>query len=138
MCQTCPECQRDIVKRPTKVPMIPLPVISEPFQQIAMDIVGPLPRTQSSNKYMLVVFDYGTRYPEAVPLCCIDAATIAEELLRMFACVGIPKEIFTDQGSNFTLQLLKELYCLLKVKGICTSPYHPETDSILILYSCGY
>ena len=72
-----------------------------------MDIVGLLQRTQSGNKYILDVCDYGTKHPEAVPLHCIDPATIAEELLRMFARVGIPKKILTDQGSNFTSQLLK-------------------------------
>ena len=47
---------------------MPLPVIDEPFECIAMDIVGPLPRSNSGNKYVLVVCDYATRYPEAVPL----------------------------------------------------------------------
>ena len=65
-----------------------------------------------------MISDYGTRYPEAVPLCYIDAAIVAEQLLRMFVRVGIPKEILTDQGSIFTSQLLKELYNLLKAKEI--------------------
>ena len=51
-----------------------------------------------------------TRYPEAIPLCTIDAATIAEELVKVFARVGVPKEVLTDQGSNFVSQLLAEVY----------------------------
>lgn len=42
----------------------------------------------------------------------IDAASVAEELLKMFSRVGIPEEILTDQGTNFTSQLLAELYNL--------------------------
>ena len=38
---------------------------------------------------------------------------MAEELVSLFARVGIPKEILTDQGTNFTMQLLQELYCML-------------------------
>ena len=34
-----------------------------PFERIAMDIVGPLPKTQRNNRYMLVVIDYYTRWP---------------------------------------------------------------------------
>ena len=49
----------------------------------------------------------------------------------MFARVGIPKEILTDQGSNFTSQLLAELYRLLHVKALRTSPYHPQTDGLV-------
>ena len=37
----------------------------------------------------------------------------------------------TDQGSNFVSQLLAELYRLLQVKPIWTSPYHPQTDGLV-------
>ena len=53
---------------------------------------------------------------------------MAEELVNLFARVGIPQEILTDQGANFMSSLLVELYRLLKVKPIRTSPYHPQTD----------
>ena len=42
--------------------------ISEPFKQVAMDLVGPLPRSKSGNKYILVLCDYATGYPEAISL----------------------------------------------------------------------
>ena len=80
---------------------------------------------------MLVICDYGTRFPEAVPLRAIDADTVAEELVKMFARVGIPKELLTDQGSNFQSQLLQELYRLLHIEALRTSPYHPQTDGLL-------
>ena len=75
-----------------KAPMISLPVMSEPFERIAMDIVGPLPRSRSGCRYVLVLCDYATRYPEAIALKSIDAQTIAEELIKEFAQVGIPKQ----------------------------------------------
>ena len=46
--------------------------------------------------------DYATRYPEAVPLKSIDAESVTEELIKVFARVGVPREIVTDQGANFT------------------------------------
>ena len=55
-----------------------------------MDIVGPLPRSHSGNRYVLVIFDYVTRYPDAVTLWYIDAENAAEELIKLFAWVGIP------------------------------------------------
>ena len=61
--------------------MVPMPLIERPFQRIAMDIVGPLPRSKAGNKYNLTVCDYATRYPEAVPLPSIDAERIGEALL---------------------------------------------------------
>ena len=104
---------------------------AEPFQRIAMDLVGPLPRSRSGNKYILVICDYATRYPEAIPLRSIDAEHIAEELIKVFSRVGVPREILTDQGSNFTSQLLAEVYRLLHIQPIKTSPYHPQTDGLV-------
>ena len=49
----------------------------------------------------------------------------------MFARVGIPREILTDQGSNFTSRLLGELYAMLKVHPIRTTPYHLQTDGLV-------
>ena len=79
-----------------------------------------------------MVCDYATKYPEAVPLKTIDAECIAEELVKIFEQMGIPKEILTDQGSNFTSQLLAEVYCLLHIMPF--EPvliYHPQTDGLV-------
>ena len=43
-----------------------------------MDVVGPLPRSRFVNKYIIVVCDYATRYPEAIPMKSIDAENVAE------------------------------------------------------------
>ena len=112
-------------------PLISLPIVEEPFQRFAMDIVGPLPRSRSGIRYILVICDYATRYLEAVPLKSIDAEHIAEELVKLFARVGVAQEILTDQGSNFTSQLLVEIYRMLHIHPIRTSPYHPQTDGLV-------
>ena len=78
-----------------------------------------------------MVCDYATRFQEAIALKSITAETITEELIKLFAQVGIPEEILTDQGTNFTAELLKELYRLLHVKAIRTSPYYPQTDGLV-------
>ena len=78
-CRGCTNCQQTSPNKRNRASLIPLPFISEPFQRIAMDIVGPLPRSQSGHRYILVVCDYATRYPEAIALKSIDAERIAEE-----------------------------------------------------------
>ena len=60
-CRTCESCQKTSGRKEVRVPLIPLPIISQPFQRIAMDIVGPLPRSRRGNRYVLVVCDYATR-----------------------------------------------------------------------------
>ena len=130
-CRVCKIFQKTSPAKPCRAPLIPLPILDEPFQKVAMDIVGPLPRSGSGNKYVLVICDYATRYPEAVPMKAIDAKSVAEELVKIFTRVGLPEEILTDQGSNFTGQLLAEMYRLLHVHSTRTSPYHPQTDRVV-------
>lgn len=96
-----------------------------------MDFVGPLPRTKRGNRYILVICDYATRYPEAIPLPTTEAARVAKELVGLFAHFGIPQEILTDQGANFMSGLLEEVYLALHIRRIRTSPYHPQTDGLV-------
>ena len=130
-CRTCEVCQKAQGKRyGARAEMIPLPLIEKPFQRIAMDIVGPLPRSNNGNRYILTICDYATRYPEAIPIPNTEAITIAKELVSVFARVGIPDEILTDQGSNFMSSLLQEMYLMLNITRLRTSPCHPQTDGL--------
>ena len=127
-CRSCPECQLTNPRGRNRVPLVPLPVVEEPFTHIAMDVVGSLPKTGQGHCYILVVCDYATRYPEAIPLRRFTAPAVAEQLIELFARHGVPKKILTDQGTNFTASLLQELY---KIKPIRTTPYHPQTDGLV-------
>jgi hypothetical protein len=76
-CRTCPECQRTNGQKKPRAPLISLPIMGEPFQRIAMDIVGPLPKSRGRNRYILVLCDYATRYPEAIPMHSVDAEAVS-------------------------------------------------------------
>ncbi|XP_058888002.1 uncharacterized protein LOC131738165 isoform X1 [Acipenser ruthenus] len=128
---TCPDCQRVAPGRVRPAPLVPLPIISTPFERIAMDIVGPLLPSDSGYTHILVVVDYATRYPEAVPLRSTSAAAIATELAQIMARVGIPKEILTDHGTNFLSNTLQQVYKILKIRPIRTSVYHPQSDGLV-------
>ena len=128
--QSCPECQK-VARRPMKVPLVMMPIIGKPFERMAMDIVGPLLKTTSGHQYILVISDYATRFPEAYPLRRCTAVSVADKLTDLFSRVGVPNEILTDQGTNFTSEVLKELYRILGIKAITTSPYHPQTDGLV-------
>ena len=44
-CQGCPECQRVAPRATVRNPLVPMPIVETPFDRIALDIVGPLPKT---------------------------------------------------------------------------------------------
>ncbi|KAK7934242.1 hypothetical protein WMY93_005138 [Mugilogobius chulae] len=134
-CKTCEKCQLTAGKGVGQAHLQPLPIIGTPFERIGMDIVGPLEKSSTGNRFILVLCDYATRYPEAFPLRSIKAKQIANCLLQLFSRVGVAKEILTDCGTNFMSKLLKQVYQLLGVKGIRTTPYHPQTDGLVERYN---
>ncbi|CAL9691326.1 unnamed protein product [Knipowitschia caucasica] len=134
-CKSCEKCQLTAGKGVGHAHLQPLPIIGTPFERIGMDIVGPLEKSSSGNRFILVLCDYATRYPEAFPLRSIKAKQIANCLLQLFSRVGVAKEILTDCGTNFMSKLLKQVYQLLGVKGIRTTPYHPQTDGLVERYN---
>ena len=112
-------------------PLVPLPIIGVPFERIAMDIVGPLVKTARGHRYILVVVDYATRYPKAIPLWAAVSKVIARELFHLFSRVGIPNEILTDQGTEFMSRLMKELCTLLQIKQRWTAVFHLQMDGLV-------
>lgn len=111
--QHCPQCQCTYPY--TLAPLVSLPCIGTPFERVPMDIVGPLLKLAWGHKYILVIIDYATCYPEAVPLQKVMSANIARELALLFSHVGIPKYILTDQQTPFISQLTQDLFKLLQV-----------------------
>ncbi|KAK3523233.1 hypothetical protein QTP86_024513, partial [Hemibagrus guttatus] len=79
-CQACPRCQQTAL-----------------FERVGMDLVGPLLKSVRGHEYILVMMDYATRYPEAVPLRKATSRNIARELVTLFSRVRVPKDILTDQ-----------------------------------------
>ena len=130
-CRGCEVCQRSTPRKPAKAGLVPIPIVTRPFQCVGMDIVGPLPRTQRGNRFILTICNYATRYPEAVALPSVEAPRIARELVHLCSRMGIPDEILTDQGTNFMSSLLEEVYRMLHIKRIRTTPYHPQTDGLV-------
>ncbi|KAI2662301.1 Retrovirus-related Pol polyprotein from transposon 17.6 [Labeo rohita] len=102
-----------------------------PFERIGLDLVGPLPKSARGHEHILVIVDYATRYPEAVPLRKATAKAIAQELFLLASRVGIPTEILTDQGTPFMSRLMADLCGLLRVKQLRTTVYHPQTDGLV-------
>ncbi|GFT62502.1 retrovirus-related Pol polyprotein from transposon 412 [Trichonephila clavipes] len=90
--------------------------VGAPFERIAFDILGPLPRTASGNKYLLVVIDYFTKWPEVYPIPDQEAPTVAEAVVQHWISrYGVPLQLHSDQGRNFVSAVLKGVCELLGI-----------------------
>ncbi|XP_037795765.1 uncharacterized protein LOC119591123 [Penaeus monodon] len=125
-CRSCDVCQRTVDRgKVSKIKLGDMPLIGEPFSRMVVDLLGPLePRSSNGSRYILTAVDYATRYPEAVALPNIDMPTVAEALVTIFSKVGVPREILSDRGTQFTSDVMKEVYRLLSIQSLTTTPYH--------------
>eukprot|EP00745_Piridium_sociabile_P016607 TRINITY_DN2466_c0_g1_i7.p1 TRINITY_DN2466_c0_g1~~TRINITY_DN2466_c0_g1_i7.p1 ORF type:complete len:1403 (+),score=222.61 TRINITY_DN2466_c0_g1_i7:99-4307(+) len=132
-CGSCVRCQKTVHKgRVGKVPLVKMPVVKEPFGTVGIDIIGPIiPRALSGNRYVLVMVDFATRYPEATPLKNIDTETVAEALFAMWARTGIPEKVLTDRGTQFMSSVMREVHRLLAIRGLRTTPYHAQCNGLV-------
>ena len=82
-------------------------------------------------KYLLTIMCASTRFPEAIPLRNIKAKTVSGALIKFFTKFGLPKELQSDQGSNFMSNLFQQVVYELGVSQIKSSAYHPESQGAL-------
>ena len=79
-----------------------------------------------ANSWILVVSDHFTRWPDALAISDGTAAVVATVLdERLFCYLGLPKQIHSDQGSQFK-SLMMEDCRLWKVNRTQTTPYNPK------------
>ena len=72
------------------------------MQRVALDVVGPLPKSRRGNRFILVVSDYFTRWPEAYAIVDHVATTVAQTLIEEWVSrYGIMHTLHSDQGREF-------------------------------------
>jgi hypothetical protein len=79
----------------------------------------------------LEVCDYMTKWVEAIPLPNQESSTIADALIREVICRwGLPREINSDQGMNFTSRLIQNICDRFHIKKTKTCPYTPASNGL--------
>jgi len=82
--KTCNQCQKR--GKPVGDNELHPIEVKEPFYQIGIDFVGPLPRTQKGNKYIIVAMDYFTKWPEARAVKEANAKETSEFIMDDIIC----------------------------------------------------
>ena len=73
--------------------------------------------------------DYFTKWLEAIPLCDAEAHTCMRALYAaFFSRFGLPRQLHSDQGTNFESKLVAELCSIAGINKTRTTPFHPRSD----------
>lgn len=100
-----------------------------PWQMIAIDFVGPLPRSSSGNKWILTIVDCFSKMSIVCP--CRDAtAKIVNKCLeeKVFLVYGVPEIIICDNGSQFKSRLFSALCERFRISIWFTPVYHAQAN----------
>lgn len=126
----CHQCQVRKKDEKHRAPLHPLPITSQPNQRIHADLFGPLKTSEKGKKFILVITDAFTKYIELVATENKEADTIANNIFNTWICrFGIPAELVTDQGKEFTAQVCSRLWHKLEIIHSTTTARHPQTNS---------
>ena len=128
--QGCVKCQQNKVQHQRKAGELhPLEIPEGPWQDISINMIGPLPRSNEMDA-ILVVMD---RFTKMIRLKATTTNLSSEEVAKIYRdeiwkIYGIPKTILSDRGPQFASKFMEDLTRILGTKRKLSTAYHPQTN----------
>ncbi|KAI2646332.1 Transposon Tf2-9 polyprotein [Labeo rohita] len=126
-CQVCAQS-----KTPKELPsglLQPLPIPQRPWSHLSIDFVTDLPPSQEFTT-ILVIIDRFSKSCRLIPLKGLPTAmeTVLALFNHVFRVYGLPEDIVSDRGTQFTSQVWKAFCKQLDINVSLTSGYHPQSN----------
>ena len=128
--KACSVCARNkTTTRPCSGLLRPLPIPSRPWSHIALDFVTGLPPSQG-NTVVLNIIDRFSKTVHFIALAKLPTARETADLLvqHVFRLHGIPVDIVSDRGPQFTSQVWRAFCGAIGATASLSSGYHPQSN----------
>ena len=126
----CLICQKWSQSKPVFSPIQPV-FNNNVWEHICIDLMGPMPANENEFHYILVCVDVFTRFIVCRPLFDKKAVSVAEELVKIFSLLGLPRIIQSDNGTEFANSVLNEITNILNIQQKFTTQYHPAQNGLV-------
>lgn len=128
---SCLICQQQKASKQPKHGLLQPIKTSRVFEQIHVDIIGPIKETPRHNRNIITAIDAYSRYGFAKPVSQAKTVDIIrflyEEVIRHH---GPPVCIVSDNGPQFTSVEFSQFINKLKIKHHRTCEYHPQANGM--------
>ncbi|KAL0152007.1 hypothetical protein M9458_052725 [Cirrhinus mrigala] len=107
----------------------PLPIPQRPWSHISIDFITDLPPSEGHTTILTVV-DRFSKSCRLIPLAKLPTALDTAQVLcnNVFRFYGLPDDIVSDRGPQFTSRLWSAFFKCLNVNVSLSSGYHPESN----------
>uniref|UniRef100_A0A8C1SBK1 Gypsy retrotransposon integrase-like protein 1 n=1 Tax=Cyprinus carpio TaxID=7962 RepID=A0A8C1SBK1_CYPCA len=119
-------------KTPKELPsglLQPLPIPQRPWSHLSVDFVTDLPPSDGFTP-ILVIIDCFSKACRLIPLKGLPTAMDTAQAMfhNVFRIYGIPEDIVSERGTQFTSQVWKAFCKQLDINVSLTSGYHPQSN----------
>ena len=119
--RSCSDCAA-LHSLPPKAPLHSWPWANHPMQRLHIDYA------EIEGLQVLVIIDVHSKWIEAVPMHSATADTTINALHKFFSSFGLPEEIVSDNGTQFTAHQFQTFCERNGIKHSKTPPYHPASN----------
>ena len=107
----------------------PLEILEGPWQDISIDMIGPLPKSNEMDAILVIVNCFTKMIRLKATMTNLSSEGVAkiykDEIWKIH---GIPKTILSDWGPQFASKFMEDLTKVLETKRKLSTAYHPQTD----------
>lgn len=105
------------------------PNISQPWQLINFDFIGPFPRSSAGDTQVLVVTDYFSKYVLTFPLRSANTKSLVKCVEEgVFLVYVVPQYLMSDNAAVFRSHDFSELCRKYNTKLFYTALYYPRAN----------
>ena len=126
--KSCEKCQKSKTIKHTKIPLQITDTPHKVFENVLVDTIGPLPKTENGNEYAITLICDLTKYLVSIPVPNKSANTTAKAIFESFVLQYVPmKNLITDMGTEYKNALINDLCKYMKTKHVTSTAHHHET-----------
>jgi len=128
----CDICQRCSGRQPKAAAPLKPVMITEPFEQWGLDIIGEIkPNSSLQHKYILTTTDYFTRWVEAVPLRKVNEDEVINFLQdHIMTRFGVPSSLVFDNAKYFSSIKITVFAHEKGIKLHYSANYYPQGNGL--------